>query len=105
MFNTSETVPDNKPDHVCRCITSSTKQSQSNTTMKEASQQKGKSVKLGNSSKMALLIMQICDLNDMLHTDPINAHIIIRLDTLSQAALCKMSHQWIWVNMWNSLWS
>lgn len=34
MFNASETVPDNKPDHVCWCITSSTKQIQSNTTMK-----------------------------------------------------------------------
>lgn len=81
MFNASETVPDNKPDHVCWCITSSSKQTQSNTIEETQSAEKRKSVKLGNSSKMALLTMQICDLNYMLHTDLINAHIIIRLDT------------------------
>lgn len=42
---------------------------------------------------MALLIMQFRDLNYTLHTDPINAHIIIHFDALGKAALCKMSHQ------------
>lgn len=42
---------------------------------------------------MALLIMQFCDLMYMVHTDPINAHAIMHLNTLGKAALCKMSHQ------------
>lgn len=42
---------------------------------------------------MPLLIIQFCDLIYTLHTDPINAHITIHLDTLGKSALCKMSHQ------------
>lgn len=45
---------------------------------------------------MALLIMQFCDLIYTLHTDPINAHIIIHLDTLGKAAKWVTSeYEWI----------